>query len=334
MPFDRLWARIRDTAAWISGKSAGVAAAVKHAFRAAIDWAVGRAKSVGQICVGFAVSCGNFAKGCVNRARATCISLTDWIMTGMRTAVAHVYRYLARIALVVLVVGVLDFCWKYWPEVPKPARAHRHWVHRPKPATPPPPDVIHRLLPREGDTRNADFYYLVNIIFVPLQTLILLVGGTIALWTLSQNHKFKQHDVEATCIKDYLAIEQQLIDAGHDNAKIESAARAYWVLMLYEYYWWSQDLLSRDLFANWCEFRVQRFRNNPVYAFAAPPQGTALNFTNYREGYEHFKRTKVFPSPSRFDDLMLALIDRAAKGTPNLRWYEIERYRHGWGAGI
>jgi hypothetical protein len=338
MPFVGLYIGVRKAAARVIAKVAAAGAAVKFSFHRAIKWVVDGTTRASDSCSDFVVNCGNSARGRANSVRVKCLTIKDWTMMGLRILVAHAYRYWYLVGLLISVAAISYFTCKYWPEVPKPApvRVHYHHVVHPKPPPPPPPptpDVVHRLLPRESDTRNADFYYLINIIFVPLQTMILLIGGGFALWTLSQNHKFKQHDVEAKCIEDYLAIEQQLIDAGNDAAKIVSAVRAYWILMLYEYYWWRQGLLSRDLFANWCEFRVQRFEKKPDYAFGT--QGTRLPFKNYLEGYAYFKNEKVFRSPSLFDDLMLALIDRAGKKVDKrLQWFEIERYRHGFGAGI
>jgi hypothetical protein len=194
-----------------------------------------------------------------------------------------------------------------------------------------PAALVHRLFPKNVmDSWNANLYYLANIVLLPLQSFFLLIGGLYAWRTLSQNRKFKQHEVEASCIRDYLAIERQLAEAGNDRQKIETAVRAYWILMIYEYYWWRHGLLSRDLFAVWCEFRVQHFRKNPRYAFGAPNPGNPLQFTTYREGYNFCKTEKVFRAPSKFDTLMLTLMERANSNTDDLRWHHIERFRHGW----
>ena len=231
--------------------------------------------------------------------------------------VAYSHRYSALISWFLLVAGIFALALRYLNANPENSLL--------------PGDLVEQLLPKNAaDTRNANLYYLANIIFVPLQTFLLLIGGLYAWRTLSQNRKFKQHDVESACIRDYLAIEKQLADAGSDRQKIEAAVRAYWILMVYEYYWWHRGLLSRDLFAIWCEFRVQRFRNNPTYAFGTQPAENPLQFKNYREGYVFCKSEKVFRSPSKFDDLMLALTERANSQADNLRWHEIEQYRHGW----
>jgi len=155
------------------------------------------------------------------------------------------------------------------------------------------------------------------------------VAGVFGWRTLSQGHKFKQHDVEARCIKDYLEIEQQLTKA-RTNDELISAVREDWVLMLYEFYWWRQNLLSRELFTNWCEFRRQRFAKNEAYLDKG---GTPLEFTNYISGYNHFRTEKVFPRDSRFDYLMRYLISRRKSKKP-VTWYEIEHFRHGWGRPI
>jgi hypothetical protein len=212
--------------------------------------------------------------------------------------VAYSHRYGAPISSFLLVAGIFAFALRYLNANPENGLL--------------PGDLVEQTLPKNAaDTRNANLYYLANIIFVPLQTFLLLIGGLYAWRTLSQNRKFKQHDVESVCIRDYLAIAKQLADAGSDRQKIEVAIRAYWILMVYEYYWWHRGLLSRDLFAVWCEFRVQHFRKNPTYAFATQPSDDPFKFKDYREGYAFCKSEKVFRSPSKFDDLMLALMERA-----------------------
>jgi len=65
------------------------------------------------------------------------------------------------------------------------------------------------LAPREGDTRNADFYYDQYYLSCLCRTIILLIGGAFALWTLNQNHKFKQARRRGNMHQDYFAIEQQ-----------------------------------------------------------------------------------------------------------------------------
>jgi len=249
-----------------------------------------------------------------------------WSARAARFIRAYIYRYWFLIVLVTLVVGISRVSWNYWPAVPSPV--HRHMVHRP-----PPPDVVHRVLPRDPakDSLNGDFYYLVNILFVPLQTLLLLIGGAVALRTLSQNNKFKQHDVESSCVRDYIAIEKRLLEASGDRKKLEGAIRAYWMLMVYEYYWWRRDLLSRGLFTIWCEFRVQQFRHRPTYVTTPARSGQELPLTEFMEGYEYCKSEKVFPSSSGFEDLMTFLIQRAAlKDIPKLKWHDIEHYRQRW----
>lgn len=194
--------------------------------------------------------------------------------------------------------------------------------------------VIGDLLTKaNSDSEHANDYYFVNIVFLPFQAFLLLVGGLYAAWTLSQNHKFKQHDVEAMCVRDYVAIEQRLEAAQGDGPRTVGAIRAYWTLMVYEYYWWRRGLISRGLFTIWCEFRVQRFRDNTPYTFAADTfdaNNAAAPFPDYQTGFAYCKSKKVFRSPSRFEDLMLYLKQRAHDDLDNLQWHEIERFRHGW----
>jgi hypothetical protein len=147
--------------------------------------------------------------------------------------------------------------------------------------------------PQKPDTEHATAYYAVNVVFVPFQTVLLLVAGFYAWRTLRQNHKFKQHDVEAACVRDYIAIERQLEDAKGDAAKVKAAVRAYWVLIVYEYYWWQRGLISRELFATWYEFRVQKFRDPPAYTIIA--QNERATFTNYKQGFEFCKSEQGIP---------------------------------------
>jgi hypothetical protein len=306
-------------------KLAGAGVAIKQACHAFINAILGGARWIGQICVRFSTACSNVTNAGSRRVVAMSTSTKNRFVRTVHYVAAWIYRFgfrtLVGAAVFAIIVGLPVY---YWPAAPKPVHYHReirHWS----------PDVVHRLLPKaQSDTGNADYYYVVNILFVPVQTFLLFFGGLYAWRTLSQSHKFKQHDIETRCIAEYLALEQRLADAGHDNAKIESAVRAYWILMLYEYYWWRHDLLSRELFANWCEFRAQRFQINQPYGFTQPRPGSkeTVPFTTYQDGYTYFKKAKVFPSPSKFDSLMQSLIDRPA-AAKSLRWIEIERYRHG-----
>jgi len=243
-------------------------------------------------------------------------------MMSARHAIARFYRHRLVILIVAPLSGLLLATWYNRPPIPN--ALHRHMIH------PPPREFVHRLFPRDThDTRNADSYYLVNVLLIPLQTTLLLIGGLAAFWTLRQGLHFKQHDVEARCVRDYLEIERQL-DEADDDKKVGQAIRSYWVLMLYEYYWWRKDLISRELFTNWCEFRVQRFRKNEPYGFRA----ANAELENYRKGYDYHRTKKTFPSPSPFDDLMTFLMDRAANRVDDLDWKDIERFRHGRGKMI
>ena len=312
------WRRVRNVPRHVVF---GIARAAAVFWRACI-WCLA---SLWSGFLGLVSAAARFGKALYSVAIAAAKTAGKFLMISFRYAVACLHRYKLAILVAVLLSGLSVTTWYYWPPVPKPL--HRHMI---RPAR---PDVVHRLLPRDNkDTRNGDFYYLANILFIPLQTMLLLVGGAAGFWTLRQGHRFKQYDVEANCIKEYLAIEEQLAEA--DNSKIFRAARSYWVLMLYEYYWWRKDLISRELFANWCEFRVHRFRRNAVYTFNAATTGVQPSFSTYRQGYTHFRDEKVFPSPSRFNDLMEELMRRANAREDNLTWKDIERFRHGRGKVI
>jgi hypothetical protein len=245
----------------------------------------------------------------------------------VRTPVAHIFRHSGPILLGLAVLGSVAIGWHYWPRIHHPAERHGPLFRPPHP----PPNAMHRLFPRNADKNspNEDFYYLVNILFVPTQTMLVLLAGFFGWRTLSQGHKFKQHDVEARCMKDFLDIERQLEEA-RTNDEIKRAVRLYWVLMLYEYYWWRQDLVSRDLFTNWCEYQRQRFAKNMPYP---DKRGTPLGFDTYIGSYITYRKEKIFPRDSGFDHLMRHLINRRSGKRP-VTWYEIEHFRHGWARAI
>lgn len=303
-------------------RAAGRTAAITNSCARGTSRAVGAISTAFQ---GFLSFAADFVRSIYDWLTAAALSVRRFVMKLFRYAFAGLFRYWPGIIGILFAAGFSYFSWLYWPAAHKPH--HHHVLFRPVS-----PDVVHRVFPRDAtkDTRNGDYYYLVNMLFIPLQTGLLLLAGFAGFRTLRQGHHFKQYDVEAACIRDYLEIERQISQAGTEQ-DFTSAVRSYWVLMLYEYYWWRKDLLSRELFANWCQFRVQRFRTNANYAL--PGTGTP-SFRTYRQGYEHFRTQKVFPSPSRFDDLMTALMDRATTGAGDLNWKDIERFRHGFGKVI
>jgi hypothetical protein len=319
MPFAKFRAQARN----VREKIVAAKAAVERLLRSLADFVVRKVTDVRQFCHGVFVVCVDFTKAWAIRAFAKFISVKERMMS---RALAYALRRVSYVVAFVAVLVIGGWTWYNWP----PAH-HHHPLYRPGPR-----DVIHRVLPRSlaRDTRNGDFYYLTNIVFIPFQTALLLIAGFFAQRTLTQNKRFKQHEVETQCIGEYLAIEQRLIDAGEDHQKIQAAVRAYWILIVYEHYWWSNDLLSRELFTSWCEFRMQRFRQNPVYPFGGPPEDM-LGFRDYRGGYRFSRAKKIFRSGTRFDKLMLSLMARADEnGARVLRWEDIEIYRHGFGPGF
>jgi hypothetical protein len=238
-------------------------------------------------------------------------------LVSMRFIAALLQRHLRSIAIVgltILIILAIAYLVHHFTH---------HVVHRVY--RPPPPNAWERWFARDlKDSANGDFYYLVNIFFIPFQTVLVLVGGLVAWRTLGQGNKFKQYDVESSCIKEYLDVENRLAEA-EDADETTRAARQYWVLMLYEYYWWRQDLLSRAIFTNWCEFRRQRFAKNDP--FGTPD--AALPFDSYLAAYFYFRRKKVFPKKGPFDQLMRYLIRHRHRALP-ITWYEIESFRHGF----
>lgn len=218
---------------------------------------------------------------------------------------AYVHRYYYLMFYFVAIASVLVPCRIFWAN----------------------PAITNLFATQGTDTSHATLYYAMTIIFLPLQTLLVLVGGAYGWQALRQNRRFKQHEVEASCVRDYVAIDQRFEQAASDGDKIKEAVRAYWALIVYEYYWWRRGLVSRTLFTIWCEFHVQKFRKNAPYKFLpdeTPP------FRSFREGFDFCRSNSVFSHPSVFDDLMQYLIKRADNNLENLQWYDIEHYRRGW----
>lgn len=250
---------------------------------------------------------GGTAKRAAGWVVSKVVSLTSWIMKWIGMLAAYVSRYGIVTAFFVLVASACWLAWKFgWPEISGDLL------------------VPNKTVPNQ-ETPHATEYYAFNVIFLPLQTLLLFVASIYGWWTLRQNRRFKQHDVEARCISDYLTFEQRLHKT-HDEKEFIANVRAYWTLILYEYYWWKSGLISRKLFTIWCEFRVQRFRDNPKYEFAATMNPT---LHDYRGAFKFCRKNKVFRSRSGFTSLMAYLIKRAKDKRENLHWSEIERFRYG-----
>jgi hypothetical protein len=193
------------------------------------------------------------------------------------------------------------------------------------------------------DTEHANLNYVITIICLPLQSLLLLIAGLYGWRTLRQNHEFKQRDVEQQCVTDYMAVQKQIQDAGNDQKKVEAAIRAYWVLMVYEFYWWRRGLISRRLFLSWAEFREKEFRRNLSYFHPAPtpPTGAAAPtprpFENFIQGFTYCQDHNVIRKGTDFVRFMNYLHDRSRGPERPLYWFHIERFRHrslgGWVLG-
>jgi hypothetical protein len=264
--------------------------------------------------IGSAVTAGGHA---ISYAGVVTMKFIGDIIMG---AVALLLRHLKFIFVVLFIcaVAIVASYFAHW-------MLHQHPVAHPL-YRPPEANAFDRSFSRETkDSPNGDLYYLVNIFFIPFQTVLVVIGGFVAWRTLGQGHKFKQYDVESNCIKEYLSIEEELAKATTNEQRVR-AWRQYWVLMLYEYYWWRQDLLSRAIFTNWCEFRRQRFGKMEPFTKI---DGGALPFQSYLGGYTYFRRRKVFPRGGPFDKLMKYLIRERDRDSP-ITWFEIEHFRHGW----
>lgn len=145
-----------------------------------------------------------------------------------------------------------------------------------------------------------------------------------------QNLEFKQRDVERQFVTDFMDVHRQIAEAGTDYKKLEAAVRAYWILMICEFYWWRRGLISRRLFLIWTEFREQEFRKNLPYfpaptaaAGATPPQ-----FNDCFGGFTYCKDHHVFRKGSHFVKFMNYLHSRSQGPERPLRWFQIERFRH------
>jgi hypothetical protein len=314
MPFPRIPAWVKAIAAWLHATLATCVNATQQSFQNFIDWMVRNARRLGEAIERRLETCRNYINAAIEGIAAWVVAAKNWEANQRPIAVAYVRRYGHVSFYVLALVVIAALGWIFWQ------------YH-----------VVSDLLKVDSkDTPHANDYYAVNVLVLPMQTVLLLVASVYGAWTLNQNRKFKQHDVEATCVRDYVAIEDRLANTTGDGAKTVAAVRAYWTLMVYEYYWWRRGLISRGLFTIWCEFRVQRFRGNPDYTFTPDTFGAGQQppFTKYKGGFEFCKTSKVFRSPSAFEDLMRYLIDRATNNLDNLQWYEIERFRHKWHQGF
>ena len=247
----------------------------------------------------------SFVKAAIRSGTTTWTLLKSEIVKRASIATAYIHRYYFLMFYFAAIPIVLVPCRMFWGD----------------------PAIANLFATQGADTSHATLYYAVTVIFLPLQTLLLLVGGTYGWQALRQNLRFKQHEVEASCVRDYVAIDQRFEQAASDAEKIKEAVRAYWALIVYEYYWWRRGLVSRTLFTIWCEFHVQKFRKKALYKF---PPGEMSPFRSFREGFDFCRSNNVFSHPSVFDDLMQHLIKRADSNLENLQWYDIEHYRRGW----
>jgi hypothetical protein len=233
-----------------------------------------------------------------------CVALAYLVLAQIRRGLAWGHRWGPATIVLVGVTTIPVSCWLFRTELSA---------------------GLHDLLALQGtDTAHATWYYAVNVIFLPLQTALLIIGGVYAWLTLRQSARFKQHDAEARCVSDYIAVEQKM-HAAKTEADMKAAARAYWTLIIYEYHWWRRGLISRELFTVWMAFHMQKFGPNaPVY--------TNFQAWNLLRSFNFAKRNKVFRTPSSFAQLMGYLIGRArAADGADLKWHHIERFRHGWG---
>jgi hypothetical protein len=279
----------------------GIVACVREAVDR-VERKANSVKSTGYRHMDAAVS---FIKAVIRSGTTTWSLLKPGIAKRVSVASAYVHRYYYLMFYFAAIASVLVPCRIFWGA----------------------PAITDLFATQKGDTSHATLYYAVTVIFLPLQTLLVLVGGAYGWQALRQNLRFKQHEVEASCVRDYVAIDQRFELAASDGEKIKEAVRAYWALIVYEYYWWRRGLVSRTLFTIWCEFHVQKFRKNAPYKF--PSDGTPP-FGSFREGFEFCRSNSVFSHPSVFDDLMQYLIKRADNSLENLQWYDIEHYRRGW----
>lgn len=233
-----------------------------------------------------------------------CAAIAGWSVAQVRHGLAWGHRWGMATVFLAGVATIPIVCWLYQGELST---------------------ELHALLTKqEMDTQHATWYYAVNVIFLPLQTLLLVIGGIYAWVTLRQSSRFKQHDAESRCVSEYVAVEQKM-HAAQTEAEMKAAARAYWTLIIYEYHWWRRGLISRELFTVWMAFHIQKFAPNA-------PRYTNLPAWSLLRSFKFAKRDRVFRTPSSFEQLMRYLIARARDtDAADLKWHQIERFRHGWG---
>lgn len=78
----------------------------------------------------------------------------------------------------------------------------------------------------------GDYNSLVNIVFIPLQTALLLVAGVAGAYTLLQARRFKQREVEDHAVRSYWEIERRLLETEtalpFDEQAVRRCIWAYW----------------------------------------------------------------------------------------------------------
>jgi hypothetical protein len=308
MKLPRLPARARELparihAAWMAG-----ARGCANLPTVVWQWIAARARRAGQL----GLSALRFFDRCLIGAVLAMIKAGAAVITFV-LAVLYRYAVAGTLTFAGLAMG-LAILWTFWFKLNA-----ADWLIT---------DTTH-------DSAHANLYYVITIICLPLQTFLLLIAGLYGWRTLRQNLEFKQRDVEQQCVDDYLAILKQLRDAAIDPVKIEAAVRAYWIHMIYEFYWWRRGLISRGLFLIWAEFREREFRKNHSYypaghAFQANQTPPIRTFV---EGFEFCRDQHVFRKNSDFIKFMTYLLIRSRRPERRLWWFEIERFRHrslGW----
>jgi hypothetical protein len=184
--------------------------------------------------------------------------------------------------------------------------------------------LVFLLLPMGRNWKDNDLtslYNVVNVIFLPLQTFLLVLAGTIAYRTYFKAAEFKQRDIESDCVKRYDEIEAF---KHSDEFQILSYMRRYWSHQIHQYYMWSRRLISDQLYMTWLEGRRIDFRRNETYLLRAAEDHGIID---YKTGFEYLVSQGHFRGNEKFVVLVRAIEALADGDTPLFGARELPRYR-------
>ncbi|MBV8777954.1 MAG: hypothetical protein JO032_17835 [Alphaproteobacteria bacterium] len=164
-------------------------------------------------------------------------------------------------------------------------------------------------------------YDVVNVVFLPLQTWLLIFAGIVAYRTYLNGREFKQRDIEAECVRRYEEIEH-LRQSPEFNLDPLPYVKRYWSHQIHQYYMWNRNLISNELYMIWLQGRWLNFLQNEN--FGDPQNNTVID---YRSGFEYLRAQEHFLGNETFVRLMSEIAGRAMRGDHLFGHRELRRYR-------